>query len=166
MSSRILTFVSCTLYFFLLLNFTIIGFASFILGSVGIGLFIPTLLNYESYQNNTCFIVDLEYDRCQDSCYYVIWSVEYYILNSPSSQYTFSTISQTFSTLNEAEKTVSVYSDRSNHTCYYDIKQIVRVQWNQPSSPEPYLIMMIVGFILTGIYLIFIGIFYFYRNKN
>lgn len=166
MASRILTFVSCTLYFFLLLNITIIGFASLIVGSVGVGLFIPTLVTYDSYQNNTCLIVDIEYDTCGDSCYYIMWSVEYYRLNQTSSQYTFSTITQTYNTLDEILQKFLIYKFRSNHTCYYDKTKIVRVQWDEPSSPKPYLIMMVMGFSLTGVYLILITIFYRYRSQK
>ena len=162
MASRILTFVSCTLYFFLLFTFTIIGFASFIIGSIGVGFFIPTSRIYNTYKTTTCLIVDVDYDTCTDSCYYVMWSVEYYI----SSQYTFSTIQKTFDTFNEITEIISIYEDQSNHTCYYDQNQNVRVQWNQPASPQPYLIMIIVGFSLTGIYLILIGFFYYYRSRK
>jgi len=164
MASRILTFVSCTLYLFILVNFTIIGFASFIVGSIGVGLYVPTFMTYKSYENTTCFIVDIECDTCQDSCYYIMWSVEYYI----SSQYTFSTITQTYDTSDEITEIISVYQIRSNHTCYYDKTKVVRVQWKEPSSPKPYLIMMAVGYSLTGIYLILIGIFYYrsYKMNN
>jgi len=161
MASRILTFVSCTLYLFLLINFTIIGFASFIIGSVGVGLFVPKFITYQAYENSTCFIVDIEHDTCQDSCYYIMWSVEYYITNITSSQYTFSTITQTYDTADVITDIISVYKVRSNHTCYYDKTQVLRVQWNEPSFPTPYLIMMTVGYSLTGIYLILIAIFYY-----
>lgn len=166
MASRILTFVSCTLYFFLLLNFTIIGFASLIVGSVGVGLFIPTLITYDSYKMSTCLIVDIEFDSCGNSCYYIMWSVEYYLLNQTSNQYIFSTLTETYDTIDDVSKKISSYKIRSNHTCYYDKRQIVQIQWNEPSSPQPYLIMMMVGFSLAVFYLILITIFYCYRTHQ
>jgi hypothetical protein len=163
MASRIVSFVSCTLYFILLVNLTIIGFASLLVGCIGAGLFKSTSITYDHYKNTTCFIVDMEYDTCENSCYYVMWSVEYYISNSTSSQYTFSAITQIHDTSKKILEKVAIYKDLTNHTCYYDKRHLVHVQWDKPSSPTPYLIMMIVGFICTGIYLIFIGIFYYCR---
>lgn len=162
MASRILTCVSCTLYLFLLISFTIIGFASLIVGAIGVGLYIPTSQTYNNYNNNTCFIVDVKYDACIDSCYYITWSVEYHATR----RYSFSTITQTYETLNEVSEQIAIYSDKSNHTCYYDLTQITRVQWTRPPSPTPYLIMLIIGFSLTGIYLILIAFFHCYRLYN
>ncbi|CAF0810602.1 unnamed protein product [Rotaria sordida] len=164
MASRILSFVSCTLYFFFLINFTIIGLTSFIIGVVGIGRFIPTHITYTTHKNTTCFIVDVDYDICQDSCYCVMWSIEYHI--SKSHKYTFSTIIHIYETLDEALKKITIYNIRTNHTCYYDKTQHVNIRWEKPSSSKPYLIMMIVGFSLTGIYIIIIAVVSFYRSRR
>jgi hypothetical protein len=91
-----------------------------------------------------------------------MWSVEYYI----SGQYTFSTITHTYDTFDEISEKAAIYKDRSNQTCYYDKKKFVRIQWNKPSSPKPYLIMVVVGFSFTGIYLIIIGFVYYYRSQK
>lgn len=160
MASRILTFVSCTVYVFLLLTFTIIGFASFIIGSIGTGLYIPTERTFNTFHNNTCQIVDIDYGPCQDSCYFIMWSVEFYV----SSQYVFSTIREKFETDSEMMDKVENYNLLMNRTCFYDETLHVRVQWNQPASSRPYFIMIIVGFSLTGIYLILIGFFYYKRS--
>ena len=166
MASRILTFFSCTCYLFLLSTITIIGFASFIVGSIGAGLFIPFTITSDNYRNTTCLIVDVDYDRCEDACFDVLWSVKYRIRNPTFGQQVFSTIIEKFDTLAEQSNNVALYTDRSNHTCYYDKREFVRVQWEEPTSPRPFFIMMIVGFSLTGVYVICIGIFYCYRlNK-
>lgn len=166
MASRILTFFSCTCYLFILISITIIGLTSFITGSIGAGLFITFSINAKNYKNTTCFIVDVDYDRCDDTCFDVLWSVKYRLRNSRSGQYIFSTIIEKFDTLNEQSKNVAFYNERSNHTCYYDKTEVVRVQWEAPTSPQPFFIMMIVGFCVTGIYAICIVIFYLCRLKK
>lgn len=166
MASRIIACIACTLYFCLLISITIIGFGSMIVGAVGIGLYIPTSTTYDSYKNNTCAIIDVDYDSCIDSCYYVMWSVKYRVSYGKTRQYTFSTITKTYNTLNEVKKETDIYADNTNHTCYYDQSEVARVQWTRPSSPKPYLIMLIVGFSLTGIYLILIAIIFSYRIYN
>ena len=160
MASRILTFFSCTCYLVLLVSLIIIGFASFIVGSIGVGLFIPFSITSNHYKNTTCFIVDVNSDRCDQSCFDVLWSVEYFIRQGRSSQYLFSTIMKKFDTSTEQTKKVALYTDRTNHTCYYDTREVLRVQWDPPTSPRPFLIMMIVGFSITAVYLISIAIFY------
>ncbi|CAF0793162.1 unnamed protein product [Rotaria sp. Silwood1] len=164
MASRILTLVSCTLYIFLLVTFTIIGVASLIVGVVGVGRYIPTKAAHRTHKNVTCLIVDVDYDSCQHSCYYVMWSVEYRV--AKSNKYTFSTIIKKYGTLGEALAKMVNYNVRTNHTCYYNKKKIVHVQWEKPSSSKPYLIMMIVGFTLTGIYIIIITIVSVYRFRR
>ena len=173
MASRVVTFVSCTLYVTLLIGSTVIGLAPFVIGTIGLGLYIPTSIIYNSYKNNTCFILDLQYDSCnsvhhffQDTCYSIMWSVEYYIVNSTSNRYVFSTIKQAYPTLEEVFETILRYKERSRHICYYDKTRTADVQWNEPSSPRSYLIMIIIGFSLTGIYLIIVGSFYLYRSKT
>ncbi|CAF2518110.1 unnamed protein product [Rotaria sp. Silwood2] len=164
MASRIVTFVSCTLYLFFLVIITIIGLASFIIGIIGVSRFISTHVAWTAHKHVTCLIVDVDYDSCQDSCYYVMWSVVYHV--SKFNKYTFSTITQTYDTLDVALKKIAIYNVRTNHTCYYHKKQIVNVKWEKPSSPKPYLIMMIVGFSLTGIYIIIIAIVFIYRYRR
>jgi hypothetical protein len=64
MASRVLTCVSCTLYFSFLVAFTAVGLTAIIIGFVGLGLYIPTSIIYNSLQTNTCLIIDHEYDTC------------------------------------------------------------------------------------------------------
>ena len=166
MASRILTFVSCTLYFSFLVIFTMIGLTSVIIGFVGLGLYIPTLINSNAYEKNTCFIIDHEYDTCHRqndlSCYSIMWSVEY----TASDSFIFSTITKIYETPKEALDILKDYKDKGNYTCYHHETQVTDVQWEEPSSPVPYLIMMIVGFSLTGIYLIVIGSIAIHRYRR
>jgi hypothetical protein len=173
MASRVVTFISCTLYVTLLIGSALIALAPFVVGTIGVGLYIPTSIIYDLYKNNTCFILDLQYDSCnsvnkffQDTCYSIMWSVEYYILNSTSSLYVFTTITKTYPTLEQVLGKIIRYKERSHHICYYDKTHIANVQWNEPSSPTSYLIMIIIGFSLTGMYLIIFGSFYLYRSKR
>lgn len=166
MASRILTCVSCTLYLTFLIILTAIGLTSIIVGFVGLGLYIPTLINYNSYSSNSCFVLDHEYDTCHlrnDICYSVMWSVEYTISNRTSQSYMFSTITQIYYSATEALDKLKTYKNNQNYTCYYHKKDSLDVQWNKPSSPRPYLIMMIIGFTLSGLYFIVIGFITVYR---
>jgi len=166
MASRILTVVSCTLYFSFLVILTAIGVTSIIIGFVGLGLYIPTLINYNAYSSNICYVVDHEYDTCHltnDICYTVMWSVEYPITNQTSEGYIFSSITETYNTPLVALDRLQTYIDGDNYTCYYQKINVLDVKWDKPSSPKPYLIMMIVGFTLTGIYFIVIILIAIYR---
>ena len=64
MASRILTFVSCTLYLSFLIIITVVGFTSIIIGFVGLGLYISSSLNFNSYNSTLCFVIDYDYDIC------------------------------------------------------------------------------------------------------
>lgn len=166
MASRILTFVSCTLYFTLLVILTAIGLTSIIIGFVGLGLYIPTFINYHAYSSNSCLVIDHEYDTCHlrdDICYSVMWSVEYGVSNRTYYRYIFSTITQFYDTPQEALDKLKLYTDKQNYTCYYHKTDVLDVKWDRPSSPRPYLIMMIIGFTLTGTYFIVIGFITIYR---
>jgi len=169
MASRILTCVSCTLYFFCLITLTTIGLTSIIVGFVGLGLYIPTLINYNTYITNVCSVIDREYTICEQQnniCYSVMWSVEYLVLNQTSESYIFSTITETYNTAVKALKDFRTYKENNSYTCYYPKDYVSDVQWNEPSSPTPYLIMMIVGFTLTGLYFIAIGIITIHRCRG
>jgi hypothetical protein len=164
MASRILTCVSCTLYFSFLVTLTAIGLISIVVGFIGLGLYIPTFINSKAYTSDTCSILDHDYDPCQQqndtsdtSCYSVVWSVEYTILVSTSERHKFSTITQNYDTSVEALDNLRIYKVQTNHTCYYLNAHTTDVQWDEPKSPRPYLIMMTVGFGLAAIYFIVIG---------
>ena len=166
MASRILTCVSCILYF----SFPVIGLIAIVIGFIGLGLYIPIYINSTRYKINTCLIHNHEYDTCyqgkslfQDSCYSIKWSVEYIISNSTSDRFIFSTITQIYRTSIEALDQLKIYKDKNAYTCYYHNIRTADVQWDRPISARPYLIMTIVGFSLTGIYLVVIGFIILYR---
>jgi hypothetical protein len=166
MASRILTIVSCTLYFVFLVILTAIGVTSIIIAFVGLGLYIPTLINYNTYSSNICYVIDHEYDTCHltnSICYTVMWSVEYRITNQTFERYIFSTITETYNTPVVALNKLQIYEDGDNYTCYYNTINVLNVKWDKPTSPKPYLIMMIIGFTLTGIYFIVIILITIYR---
>jgi len=161
MASRILTFVSCTLYLSFLIIITVVGFTSIIIGFVGLGLYISSSLNFNSYNSTLCFVIDHDYDTChqqnEDLCFLIMWSVEYTVPNSDvSDRYIFSTITKTYDTPQKALNDLDSYKDNGTYTSYYHRTHFEDVKWEQPSSPTPYLIMMIVGFALTLIYFVVI----------
>jgi hypothetical protein len=170
MFSRISTVVSCILHFYFLVTITVIGLASIIIGFVGLGMYVPTLINYNSYNKNICYIMDHEYDICTRkndvSCYSLMWYVEYTVTNQTSDRYMFSTITKFYETPVQALKDLRIYEDKNNYTCYYHQILLRNVQWDQPSSPRPYLIMMIIGFTLAGISFTVIGLITIYRCRN
>jgi hypothetical protein len=170
MASRILTCVSCTLYFSFFVTITAIGLTAIVIGLIGLGIYVPTLINYNSYSKSTCYIIDHDYDTCRRqndiSCYSVMWSVEYIVSNYSSERCIFSTITHTYKTSEEALEEVRIYKDNYNYTCYYHNIYMTDVKWDAPSSPTPYLIMMTVGFALTGIYSVIIGVIALYRYRN
>jgi hypothetical protein len=166
MGGRILTLFSCTLYFSILFILTAIGLTSIIIAFVGLGLYIPTSINYNTYINTTCSVLSHEYHVCHQQsglCYSVKWSVEYPVLNQTSESYLFSNIKQVYDTPIEALNILTIYQDGNNYTCYYNKEEVLTVKWSKPESPGPYLIMMIVGFTLTGIYFIVIGFIVVFR---
>jgi hypothetical protein len=173
MASRILTCVSCTLYLSFLVTLTITGLTSIIIGFIGLGLYIPTFINSKAYTANTCLILDHEYDTCrqqnddsQPPCYSITWSVEYTISSSTSEHYTFSSITKFYDSSIEALDELKTFTDQTNHTCYSHNTHNTDVQWEEPKSPKPYLIMMIVGFSLTAMYFIVIGLVALYRYRR
>jgi len=173
MASRIVTCVSCTLYLCFLVTLTIIGLTSVTIGFIGLGLYVPTFINSKAYISNICSIIDHEYDTCRQQnddsqipCFSIMWSVEYTISNSTYATYKFSTITELYDTSREALDALKIYKDRTNHTCYYHNIQNTNVQWDEPKSPKPYFIMMVVGFSLTGIYFIVIGFVALYRCRK
>ncbi|CAF3316021.1 unnamed protein product [Rotaria socialis] len=166
MSSRIVTLVSVTLYFVLIISFTIIGFASLIVGAVGLANFIPTYKAFKTYRNNTCLIVDIDYDWCPDTGYCVMWSVEYYISNAAYTQLLFSTIVNKFESTAKAMQKIDTYDIITSQICYYDTTKLVNVQWEQPVSPTPYFFMMIIGLSLNVAYIISIALCSFFQSKQ
>jgi hypothetical protein len=166
MASRILTCVSCTLYVCILSILTVIGLTAIVIALIGVGLYIPTLINYNSYISNSCFIISHTYGTCQQqnsvTCFSDMWSVRYSISNRTSQHYLFATITLTFSKSTDALTKLKTYVDNNTYPCYYSSKDTTTVKWDSPTSPRPYLIMIIVGFSLSGIYFIvlaFIGIY-------
>ena len=170
MTSRILTFVSCTIYFTVLCALSIIGLAAIVVGIIGLGLYIPTLNHYNEFKENTCLIITHQYDICSQgndlTCYSVQWSVEYSIMNELSDRYIFSTIKKTYKTPDEALSQLDSYQDQNNYTCYYDKINTVDVKWEEPTSPTPFLIMTIVGFVITGMNSIILGSVAIYRCRK
>lgn len=96
MTSRILTFVSCTIYFIVLCTLSIIGLTAIVIGIIGLGLYIPTLNHHKEYYENTCAVRAHQYDVCSQrndlTCYSVEWSVNYIISNQVPERYLFFTI--------------------------------------------------------------------------
>jgi hypothetical protein len=92
-----------------------------------------------------------------------MWSVEYRITNQTFERYIFSTITETYNTPVVALNKLQIYEDGDNYTCYYNTINVLNVKWDKPTSPKPYLIMMIIGFTLTGIYFIVIILITIYR---
>lgn len=170
MTSRILTFVSCTIYFVVLCTLSIIGLTAIVIGIVGLGLYIPTVNYYNEYNENICTVLSHHYDICSQqkdlTCYSVEWSVEYNILNETLDQYVFSTIKKTYKTPDDALNQLDYYQDKNNYTCYYDKINVLDVKWDRPTSPTPFLIMVIVGFVITGINSIIIGSVAIYRCRK
>lgn len=151
-----------------------IAVISAVIGCVGVGIFIPTNSQFEVFRSTMCSIVDHEYETCDDQgasnsglCYIAIWSVEYKIQGQTRDEPMFATITKKYKTPSEALTKLNVFKDDTNHTCYYHITRLTYVQWDEPASPRPYLIMMIVGYSFVFLYLvlmIFVVICYF-RNK-
>jgi len=170
MASRILTFVSCTLYFCILCTLTVIGLTSIIIAFIGVGLYIPTLINYNAYSSNNCFVLSHIYDTCQQqsggTCYSDTWSVQYIVSNRTSQRYQFATITLSFGKATDALNKLKSYLDNNTYPCYYNNKDLMTVKWDAPTSPRPYLIMIIVGFGLSGIYFIVIGFISIYRCQR
>ena len=173
MSSRILKMVSCTLCFSVVATLTVVGLTSIVIGFVGLGLYIPSYINYKVYTEDTCSILNHQYNECnqetsgsQNTCYSITWSVEYLISDSVSDRYIFSTITETYATSMKALERLKNYQDRYSYNCYYHIVNIATVQWNQPTSSIPYFVMMIVGFSLTGVVFIVVGIIIAYRCRT
>ncbi|CAF3680987.1 unnamed protein product [Rotaria socialis] len=166
MSSRIVTLVSVALYFALIISFTIIGFASLIVGAVGLANFIPTYTAFKAYTNNTCLIVDIDDDWCPNTGFCVMWSVEYYISNGTHAQLIFSTIVNKFVSTATAMQKIDTYDIITSQICYYDTKKLVNVQWEKPVSPTPYFFMMIIGLSLNVAYIISISFCSFFQSKQ
>lgn len=168
MTSRILTFVSCTIYFAVLCTLFIIALTAIVVGIIGVGLYIPTVNHYNEYNENTCAVMAHQYDVCSQrndlTCYSVQWSVEY-VIETPD-RYIFSTIKKTYKTPEAALNQLEYYQDKNNYTCYYDKIDTLDVKWDKPTSPTPFLIMTIVGFVITGINSIIIGTAAIYRWRK
>jgi len=165
MASRILTCFQCTLPCSIVSTLVVIGLTSAVIGFVGLGLYIPTYINYNAYSENICFILNYEYNECQqentdsqNTCYSIKWSVEYIISDPVSDRYIFSTITEAYDTSMKALERLKNHRDKTDQTCYYHTVIIGNVQWDKPTSYSPYFIMMIVGFSLTGVYFMVIGI--------
>lgn len=172
-TSQILTLVSCTLYCSVVTIVTIIGLTSIVIGFIGLGLYIPTYTNYYIYSETTCLIIDHEYNEChqgdaaaQNTCYSIMWIVEYMIIDSIPDCYVFSTITETYETSAEALGKLKNYQDKTSPTCYYNPSNTANVQWERPKSSRPFFIMMIVGFSLTGAFFIILGIIIAYRCRR
>ena len=165
MASRIRTFFSHTAYFTTVLILTVIGSAAIVIGFIGLGLYIPTLKNYESYAQSICTVIDHEYDNCAHgiyisttTCFSVMWSVQYTVSNSASDSYVFSTITQIYQQSVDALNRLNEYQDNTNYTCYYQKINLTNVQWDEPPLATPFLIMLIVGFSFASVYFVVIGI--------
>ncbi len=170
MASRILTCVSCTLYVCIICTLTVIGLTAIVIAFIGIGLYIPTLINYNSYSSNNCFVISHTYGTCQQqsgaTCFSDMWSVRYIISNRTSQYYVFATITLTFSKSTDALAKLRSYVDNSTYPCYYNNRDKTTVKWDSPTSPRPYLIMIIVGFSLSGIYFIVLAFIGIYRSQR
>lgn len=166
MASRLLSFVSCTLYFSIIISFTIIGFVSLIVGAVGLARFIPTYVTYNTYMKNLCFVIDSDYDIGTDSYYTATWSVQYYASNGTSDQSIYSTITQRYDSIDKTLEKIDYYCIGTRYTCYYDSHNLNQVQWDEPASPQPYFIMMVIGLGLNVSYIISIATCSFFQSRK
>ena len=155
MPCRVLTDVTCTLYFMILCTLFIMGLIALVIGIVGLGLYIPTANYSNEYEENSCLILAHQYDLCNQlsasNCYSAQWSVEYNILNQSPDRYVFSTIKKKYKTPEDALNQLDAYLDKKYYTCYHDKVNVLDVKWDKPPSPIPYLIMVIIGFVIAGI---------------
>ncbi|CAF1309047.1 unnamed protein product [Adineta steineri] len=173
MVSRFFSCVSSTVWFFTIAILTITGLTAIVIGLVGLGLYIPISMNYYEYTKSTCSIISHKYEDCQhgntislNTCFSVMWSVEYILQNSIPDRYIFSTITEIYTDSTVALEELRNYPVHTNHTCYYRTTNTANVQWLEPLSPIPYLVMLVVGFSLTGVYCIVISIIVLCRRRK
>ena len=152
---------------------TTVGLVAFVVACVGVGIYIPTNSYYQSYIKTLCYILDHEYDICQqqtdtdrDYCYTDFWSVEFRVAGTLHQENIFSTITHKYNSPLEALQKLNNYVDNTNHSCYYHYVRFTDVQWNRPPSPSPYFIMIVAGFGLVAIYLTIMVICCVYQHRR